>query len=210
MPLMRAHDRERLRADRPDRARRLGDGRARTCAALHAQHPELEPLYRVLAEATAAVKIVAHDRGAARRLATAAAAHRGLVPTMGAFHARPRLRSSRAARAECDRVVVSLFVNPAQFGDPADLAAYPRDEARDLARRRGRRRRPRRSPRRSTRCTRRASRPGSTSTELGAILEGVHRPGPLPRRRDRLPEALQHRRARTSRTSARRTRSRWR
>jgi pantoate--beta-alanine ligase len=54
----------------------------------------------------------------------------GLVPTMGAFHA-GHVALFRAARRESDCVVSSLFVNPAQFGDPADLASYPRDEARD-------------------------------------------------------------------------------
>ena len=54
----------------------------------------------------------------------------GLVPTMGAFHD-GHIALFRAARRSSDLVVVSSFVNPAQFGDPADLAAYPRDEARD-------------------------------------------------------------------------------
>jgi pantoate--beta-alanine ligase len=54
----------------------------------------------------------------------------GLVPTMGALHD-GHLSLIRAARERCDVVVVSLFVNPSQFDDPADLAAYPRDEARD-------------------------------------------------------------------------------
>jgi pantoate--beta-alanine ligase len=53
-----------------------------------------------------------------------------LVPTMGAFH-EGHVALFRAARKACGSVVVSLFVNPSQFGDPADLAAYPRDEARD-------------------------------------------------------------------------------
>jgi pantoate--beta-alanine ligase len=55
----------------------------------------------------------------------------GLVPTMGALHDGHRALF-RAARAENERVVASLFVNPAQFDEQADLAAYPRDEARDL------------------------------------------------------------------------------
>jgi pantoate--beta-alanine ligase len=57
----------------------------------------------------------------------------GLVPTMGAFH-EGHLSLMRRARSQCDVVVVSLFVNPAQFNDPGDLAVYPRDEARDAAR----------------------------------------------------------------------------
>ena len=56
----------------------------------------------------------------------------GLVPTMGALHG-GHLALLHAARESCDTVVMSLFVNPAQFGDAADMNGYPRDEARDLA-----------------------------------------------------------------------------
>jgi pantoate--beta-alanine ligase len=54
----------------------------------------------------------------------------GLVPTMGAFH-EGHIELFRAAGQACGHVVASLFVNPGQFNDPADLAAYPRQEARD-------------------------------------------------------------------------------
>jgi pantoate--beta-alanine ligase len=55
----------------------------------------------------------------------------GLVATMGSFHG-GHLSLMERAREDCDVVVVSLFVNPAQFGIGEDLAAYPRDEARDI------------------------------------------------------------------------------
>jgi len=54
----------------------------------------------------------------------------GFVPTMGALH-EGHVSLVTQARAACATVVASVFVNPAQFDDPADLAAYPRQEARD-------------------------------------------------------------------------------
>jgi pantoate--beta-alanine ligase len=99
----------------------------------------------------------------------------GLVPTMGALHAGHRALLE-AARKSCDTVVMSLFVNPAQFGEAADLNGYPRDEQHDLD----------------------AARDAGTNvvfapsaaemyppgyqtwvevTELGETLEGEHRPG---------------------------------
>jgi pantoate--beta-alanine ligase len=98
-----------------------------------------------------------------------------LVPTMGALHA-GHLALLGAARDTCENVVMSLFVNPAQFGDPADLNGYPRDEAHDLA-----------VARESgvdivfAPSVAELYPPGYQTwvdvTELGAILEGEHRPG---------------------------------
>jgi pantoate--beta-alanine ligase len=81
-----------------------------------------------------------------------------------------------AARRECDTVVMSLFVNPAQFGDPADLNGYPRDEGRDLEVARAAGIDVVFAP------TAAELYPAGYQTwvevtELGAVLEGEHRPG---------------------------------
>jgi len=80
-----------------------------------------------IARTTAALReaIARHGAASARRVV-------GFVPTMGALHD-GHAALIAAARRECTTVVVSVFVNPTQFNDPADLAAYPRDEARDAA-----------------------------------------------------------------------------
>jgi pantoate--beta-alanine ligase len=99
----------------------------------------------------------------------------GLVPTMGSLH-EGHLALLHAARAECDTVVMSLFVNPAQFAEDADLARYPRDEQRDLelARLEG-------VDLVFTPSVEEMYPPGFQTwvdvTELGSILEGHFRPG---------------------------------
>jgi pantoate--beta-alanine ligase len=99
----------------------------------------------------------------------------GLVPTMGAFH-EGHLSLFRAARAENELVVASLFVNPAQFGTGEDLERYPRDEERDarLAEEAG-------VDVLFAPAPEEVYPPGFQTwvevEQLGAILEGDHRPG---------------------------------
>ena len=124
---------------------------ARHLATIRAERPNLEELYLVLAEETAAIagRTLPSDtvsRGASggpprvcrtirelrAELEARGSGSIGLVPTMGSLH-EGHLSLLRAARSECDLVVMSLFVNPAQFADPADLGRYPRDDERDFA-----------------------------------------------------------------------------
>jgi pantoate--beta-alanine ligase len=163
----------------------------RHLAAIHAEQPEVEESYRALLRLTARqVGVTAGAEAHATRatvrvcrtvadLRAALAARRdgtvGLIPTMGALHAGHRALLD-AAREACDTVVLSLFVNPSQFSDTADLDRYPRDEEADL----------------------RAAADAGVDlvfapdaaelypagyqtwvdvTELGSILEGSHRPG---------------------------------
>ena len=104
-------------------ARRLAERR-------HAAVPTAESL----AEPTAEPLVVTSARAFSLAMDTERARGRtvGLVPTMGALHAGHRALIEQAA-AECDTAVVTVFVNPLQFDDPADLAAYRRDLPSDVA-----------------------------------------------------------------------------
>ncbi len=126
----------------------------------------------------------------------------GLVPTMGALHDGHTSLMTRA-RADCDVVAVSIFVNPLQFGDPDDIARYPRTLERDLLV-----------------CAEAGvdvvfvptvremypSWPAAPSTTVSVagrerLLGGGVASGPLRRRRHRGGQAVRHRRARAGPTS---------
>lgn len=75
---------------------------------------------------------VVRTRAALRAVLADAPRPVGFVPTMGWLHD-GHLALVARSRVECATTVASIFVNPRQFGDPADLERYPRNEARDLA-----------------------------------------------------------------------------
>ena len=190
------------RADRPRRRGRRGpppgvDRRAHARAAAAVGRARRRRPARLRAASARMRTIRTHRRDArvpAQRARTGRSV--GLVPTMGAFHAGHH-SLMRAAREHHDQVVVSLFVNPAQFNDAGDLAAYPRTEEQDAAEARGaRRRRAVRAarPRRSTRAG------FATSVQVAGPRRGARgrraRPGPLRRRLHRRRQAAEHRPAR--------------
>ena len=74
---------------------------------------------------------VVADRAALAEARATLPGHVGVVMTMGALHA-GHAALLRRARSECDSVVVTVFVNPLQFGDPRDLRRYPRTLAADV------------------------------------------------------------------------------
>lgn len=99
----------------------------------------------------------------------------GFVPTMGALHA-GHVSLIRRSRRDTDRTLVSIFVNPAQFDDPADLEGYPRAVLTDLALLKAERVDYVLVPR-ETELYQDGYRFRVTETQCSDTLEGAHRPG---------------------------------
>ena len=175
-PADAADDRERLRADRADLARRLGDHRRAPRRDPGAGSPSSSPCTARLRRRRSR-EDAAHDRRGARgaralRGEAGSDSSRRWVPST-----RATSRSSAAAREECDLVVVSLFVNPAQFGDGGRPRPLPaRRDARRRDRRGGRRRPPVRAAGRGD-VPATASRPGSRSPSSARSSKVQFRPG---------------------------------